>query len=61
MCIRDRKNIKKELLTEETEKEPFEEEDTQDTPVSIAQNPYASPISDSRALIEALSKLGEQQ
>ena len=55
------KNIKKELLTEETEKEPFEEEDTQDTPVSIAQNPYASPISDSRALIEALSKLGEQQ
>lgn len=53
-------NNAKELLTEETDKEPFEEEDTQDTPVSIAQNPYASPISDPRALINALSKLGEQ-
>ena len=53
-------NTKKELLTEGTEKEPFEEEDTQDAPVSIAQNPYASPISDPRALINALTSLGEK-
>ena len=46
---------------DEDEEEPFEEEDTQDAPVSVAQNPYASPISDPRALINALSKLGEQQ
>ena len=54
-----KENIKKELLTETNTQEYFEEEDTQDSPTSIAQNPYASPVSDPRALINALSKLGE--
>ena len=65
------KNTKKELLTEETSKEfdsqtsdetekSFEEEDTQDQPVSVAENPYATPITDPRALIKALASLGEQ-
>ena len=49
----------KELLTETKTSEDNEEEDTQDAPVSVAQNPYASPISDPRALINALTKLGE--
>ena len=53
------KNIKKELLTETPTNEEIDEEDTQDAPV--AQNPYTMPISDPRALINALSKLGEQQ
>ena len=53
------KNTKKELLTETNTQEYFEEEDTQDAPSTIAQNPYASPVSDPRALINALSKLGE--
>ena len=61
---------KKELLTEETTQEldgqkinetseSFEEEDTQDQPVSIASNPYSSPAVDPRALIKALASLGE--
>ena len=54
-----KKTIKKELLTEETVKNQFEEEDTQDAPQTIAENPYASPISDPRALMHALSQLGE--
>ena len=54
-----KENNKKELLTETNEKESFEEEDTQDVPNAIAQSPYASPIHDPRALINALSKLGE--
>lgn len=65
------KNKKKELLTEETTQEyygqetdetkkSFEEEDTQDQPVSVAENPYATPVSDPRALIKALASLGEQ-
>jgi len=53
------KNLKKELLTEEQSKETFEEEDTQDAPQTVAENPYASPISDPRALLNALSQLGE--
>ena len=52
-------NNTKELLTEIKTSEDNEEEDTQDAPVSIAQNPYTSPISDPRALINALTKLGE--
>ena len=55
-----KKNNKKELLTEANTEEYFEEEDTQDAPPSIAQSPYSSPIGDTRALINALSKLGEQ-
>ena len=54
-----KKTTQKELLTEETEKIQFEEEDTQDVPQTIAENPYASPISDPRALINALTQLGE--
>ena len=65
------KNTKKELLTEKTTQEfygqeinetkkSFEEEDTQDQPVSIASNPYSSPVTDPRALIKALASLGEQ-
>ena len=53
------KNIKKELLTEEQAKENFEEEDTQDSTTSIAQNPYTSSLSNPRAIIEALTSLGE--
>jgi len=56
-----KENIKKELLTETDSKEYFEEEDTQDSPVSVAENPYTSSISDPRALINALTKLGEIQ
>ena len=52
-------NNTKELLTETKTSEDFEEEDTQDSPISIAQNPYASPVSDPRALIKALTSLGE--
>ena len=49
----------KELLTE-TPQEFFEEEDTQDVPPTVAQNPYASPISDPKALLKALATLGEE-
>lgn len=56
-----KKNNKKELLTETNEKKSFEEEDTQEAPVPIAQSPYNSSITNPRALINALSKLGEQQ
>ena len=56
-----KKNNKKELLTETNTEKHFEEEDTQDAPSSIAESPYDSPITDPRALINALSKLGEQQ
>ena len=52
-------NNTKELLTETKTAEDIEEEDTQDAPISVAQNPYASPISDPRALVNALTKLGE--
>ena len=65
---------KKELLTEEKtnttsvddqetdeEEKPFEEEDTQDQPISVAESPYASPITDPRALIKALTSLGGKQ
>ena len=52
-------NNTKELLTETKTTEDIEEEDTQDAPVSVAENPYASPISDPRSLINALTKLGE--
>ena len=41
-----KKNIEKELLTESYTKESFEEEDAQNTPVSIAQSPYDSPVTD---------------
>ena len=54
-----KKDTKKELLTETDTKEPFEEEDTQDAPIGIAQNPYSLPISDPRSLIKALTELGE--
>ena len=54
-----KENNKKELLTETDEKESFEEEDTQDVPVSIAQNPYSTTTSNPRALINALASLGE--
>ena len=54
-------NSTKELLTETKTQEDIEEEDTQDAPVSVAQNPYASPVSDPRALIKALASLGEQK
>ena len=64
------KSTKKELLTEEASKnsddqeineteKSFEEEDTQDQPVSVASNPYASPVTDPRAIIKALTSLGE--
>ena len=56
-----KKDTKKELLTEADTKESFEEEDTQDSPVSVAQNPYALPIDDPRALIKALTDLGEMK
>ena len=54
-----KKTTQTELLTEEAEKIQFEEEDTQDAPQTVAENPYASPISDPRALLNALSQLGE--
>jgi len=52
---------KKELLTETTTSELFEDEDTQDAPPAIAQSPYTTTATDPRALIKALAKLGEQQ
>jgi len=68
-----KKDVKKELLTEENDvtkdfcdqendesEKSFEEEDTQDSPVSVAQSPYALPITDPRALIKALTSLGEK-
>ena len=57
--INGTESLEKELLTESSINEDLDEEDTQDAPV--AQNPYTMPISDPRALINALSKLGEQQ
>ena len=57
--ITNAKNTEKELLTETTTQEYFEEEDTQDAPTTTAENPYSSPISNPRALIEALTSLGE--
>ena len=56
-----KKNTEKELLTETTTQEYFEEEDTQDAPGSVAQNPYTSSISDPRILIKALASLGEDK
>ena len=56
-----RKDTEKKILTEATTEEYFQEKDTEDTPLSIAQSPYTAPIADPRALIDALSKLGEQQ
>ena len=53
----DVSNNPKELLTE-NKVEDLDEE-VQDTPISIAQNPYRSSGSDPRAVIKALSKLGE--
>ena len=52
---------KKELLTETATSELFEDEDTQDVPPAIAENPYATTATDPRALIKPLAKLGEQQ
>jgi len=58
----DTKNIESFINEDNQASEKlFEEEDTQDTPHTVAQSPYASPITDPRALIDALSKLGEQQ
>jgi len=54
-----KKDTKKELLTETDTAEYFTEEDTQDQPVSIASSPYATPITDPRAFIKALTSLGE--
>lgn len=56
-----KKDTQKELLTETNTEEYFAEEDTQDQPVSTAESPYGSAISNPRALIDALTKLGEQQ
>lgn len=53
---------KKELLTEANKDGSTSKE--KDTPVAsstVAQNPYSSPISDPRAIIDAISKLGEVQ
>ena len=58
--ITNAKNTEKELLTETNTQEYFEEEDTQDAPTTTAQNPYASPVTDPRALIKALASLGEK-
>ena len=55
-----KKTDTKESFTNPPSQEDIEEEDTQDSPSSIAQNPYTSPISDPRALINALTSLGEK-
>ena len=54
-----KKTDTKESFTNPPSQEDIEEEDTQDAPASVAQNPYTVPISDPRALINALTKLGE--
>ena len=68
--IHNENKTKKELLTEETSKnldtqesdekeKSFEEEDTQDQPIGVAQSPYSTPVTDPRAIIKALTSLGE--
>ena len=36
-----------------------DDDDTQDVPPTIAENPYMTPLSDPKSLIEAMTKLGE--